>query len=86
MATTSWHCYAGKLARSLKSIQNSSIHCIALAFVPDEEITTGAALHALHGYTIDGGPFGEFCYETFNAAEVSQCAHGLSFTGTAKAR
>ena len=47
---------------------------IALAFVPDEEIGHGAALldldafGAAYGYTIDGGPFGEFCYETFNAA------------------
>ena len=64
---------------------------IALAFVPDEEIGHGAALldldafGAAYGYTIDGGPFGEFCYETFNAAEVFVRAHGLSVhTGTAK--
>lgn len=64
---------------------------IALAFVPDEEIGHGAALldlkafGAAYGYTIDGGPLGEFCYETFNAAEVFVRAHGLSVhTGTAK--
>ena len=46
---------------------------LALSFVPDEEIGHGAALLDLKefgadfGYTIDGGPLGEFCYETFNA-------------------
>ena len=64
---------------------------IAIAFVPDEEIGHGAALldlkkfGASFGYTIDGGPLGEFCYETFNAAEVNVRAKGLSVhTGTAK--
>lgn len=64
---------------------------LALAFVPDEEIGHGAALLDLEkfgadfGYTIDGGPLGEFCYETFNAAEVFVRAKGLSVhTGTAK--
>ena len=48
---------------------------LAVAFVPDEEIGHGASLLDLErfgarwGYTIDGGPMGEFCYETFNAAE-----------------
>ena len=28
-------------------------------------------IHIYFGYTIDGGPLGEFCYETFNAAEVN---------------
>jgi len=64
---------------------------LALAFVPDEEIGHGAALLDLDafgaewGYTIDGGPMGEFCYETFNAAEAVVTARGLSVhTGTAK--
>lgn len=66
---------------------------LAFAFVPDEEIGHGAALldldafGAAYGYTIDGGPFGEFCYETFNAAEVELTAHGVSVhTGTAKGK
>lgn len=64
---------------------------LAFAFVPDEEIGHGAALldldefGATFGYTIDGGPLGEFCYETFNAAEAHVRARGLSVhTGTAK--
>lgn len=64
---------------------------LALSFVPDEEIGHGAALldlkkfGATFGYTIDGGPLGEFCYETFNASEVIVKAKGLSVhTGTAK--
>ena len=64
---------------------------LALAFVPDEEIGHGAALLDLdafgaeYGYTIDGGPLGEFCYETFNAAEAHVEAKGFSVhTGTAK--
>ncbi len=64
---------------------------LALSFVPDEEIGHGAALLDLEkfgadfGYTIDGGPLGEFCCETFNAAEAKVVAHGLScHTGTAK--
>lgn len=64
---------------------------LAYAFVPDEEIGHGAALldlekfGAAYGYTIDGGPLGEFCYETFNAAEAKVRAKGLSVhTGTAK--
>lgn len=66
---------------------------LALAFVPDEEIGHGAALldlnafGAAYGYTIDGGPFGEFCYETFNAVEALVRAHGVSVhTGTAKGK
>lgn len=64
---------------------------LALSFVPDEEIGHGAALldlkkfGATFGYTIDGGPLGEFCYETFNAYEIIVRAKGLSVhTGTAK--
>ena len=64
---------------------------LAFSFVPDEEIGHGAALldldefGATFGYTIDGGPLGEFCYETFNAAEACVRAKGVSVhTGTAK--
>ncbi|MBE6479339.1 MAG: peptidase T [Olsenella sp.] len=64
---------------------------LAFAFVPDEEIGHGAALldldafGAAYGYTIDGGPLGELCYETFNAAEALVEARGVSVhTGTAK--
>ena len=64
---------------------------LAVSFVPDEEIGHGAALLDLKkfgadfGYTIDGGPLGEFCYETFNAAEAKVHARGVScHTGTAK--
>ncbi len=64
---------------------------LAFSFVPDEEIGHGAALldldefGATFGYTIDGGPLGEFCYETFNAAEACVRAKGISVhTGTAK--
>ena len=64
---------------------------LALAFAPDEEIGHGAALLDLDafgarwGYTLDGGPLGEICYETFNAAEAHLVAHGLSVhPGTAK--
>ncbi len=64
---------------------------LALAFAPDEEIGHGAALLDLEafgakwGYTIDGGPLGEICYETFNAAEAQVHAHGVSVhPGTAK--
>ena len=64
---------------------------LAFSFVPDEEIGHGAALLDLEefgasfGYTIDGGPLGEICYETFNAAEATVQARGISVhTGTAK--
>ena len=64
---------------------------LAFSFVPDEEIGHGAALLDLEefgasfGYTIDGGPLGEICYETFNAAEATVRARGISVhTGTAK--
>lgn len=64
---------------------------LALSFVPDEEIGHGAALLDLEtwgatwGYTLDGGPIGEYSYECFNAAEACVRAKGLSVhTGTAK--
>ena len=50
--------------------------CIALAFVPDEEIGHGASLLDLKkfgakwAYTVDGEALGEFNYETFNASEA----------------
>lgn len=66
---------------------------LAIAFVPDEEIGHGAALldlktfGASYGYTIDAGPLGEFCYETFNAAQAEVYARGFSVhTGTAKGK
>ena len=64
---------------------------LAISFVPDEEVFHGGALldleafGAIYGYTIDGGPLGEFCYETFAAAGADVVAHGVSVhTGTAK--
>lgn len=64
---------------------------LSLAFVPDEEIGHGASLldldawGATWGYTLDGGPIGEFSYECFNAAEAKLRATGFSVhTGTAK--
>ena len=64
---------------------------LAVAFVPDEEIGHGAKLLDLEkfgckwGYTLDGGPCGEFSYEVFNASEAKLTARGLSVhTGTAK--
>ena len=79
------------LMRRLKDDPSLRHPRLAFAFVPDEEIGHGAALldldkfGAAFGYTIDGGPLGEFCYETFNAAEAVVRAKGLSVhTGTAK--
>lgn len=64
---------------------------LALCFAPDEEIGHGARLldletfGAAYGYTLDAGPIGEFCYETFNAARAHVVSHGISVhTGTAK--
>lgn len=64
---------------------------LALGFAPDEEIGHGACLLDLEqfgatwGYTLDGGPLGELCYETFNAAEANIRAFGISVhTGNAK--
>lgn len=50
---------------------------IKAAFVPDEEIGHGAELLDLErlgakwGYTVDGGPLGEFNYECFSASEAT---------------
>lgn len=49
---------------------------LKIAFVPDEEIGHGASLldietlGAKWGYTVDGGPIGEFSYECFSASEA----------------
>ena len=49
---------------------------IMLGFTPDEEIGRGADMFdvarfgADFAYTVDGGPFGEINYETFNAAQA----------------
>lgn len=79
------------LMRRLKDDPTLPHPRLAFAFVPDEEIGHGASLLDLEGfgarfgYTIDGGPLGELCYETFNAAEARLRAHGRSVhTGTAK--
>lgn len=64
---------------------------LAVAFTPDEEIGHGAALldlerfDAAYAYTMDGGPIGDFNYETFNAASacVRICGRNVH-PGTAK--
>ena len=65
--------------------------CLKIAFVPDEEIGHGASLLDLEhfgaawGYTVDGGPLGEFSYECFSAAEATITVHGVMVhPGTAK--
>ena len=56
---------------------------IKAAFVPDEEIGHGAslldveALGARWGYTVDGGPLGEFNYECFSASEATVTFRGV---------
>lgn len=64
---------------------------ISIAFTPDEEIGSGAALLDLEGfdadyaYTVDGGGKGEITYETFNAAQALFEITGKSVhTGSAK--
>ena len=64
---------------------------IKAAFVPDEEIGHGAslldldALGAAWGYTVDGGPLGEFNYECFSASEATVRIKGvLVHPGAAK--
>lgn len=64
---------------------------ISVAFTPDEEIGHGAGLldldrfNADFAYTIDGGPIGEFNYETFNAASANIKIQGRNVhPGTAK--
>ena len=47
---------------------------IKVAFTPDEEVGRGVKYFDInkfgvdYAYTLDGGPIGELCYETFNAA------------------
>ena len=64
---------------------------IKIAFTPDEEIGRGAdkfnieLFGADFAYTVDGGPFGEISYETFNAVFVEAEFKGISVhPGTAK--
>ncbi|SER43591.1 peptidase T [Parafannyhessea umbonata] len=64
---------------------------LKIAFVPDEEIGHGASLLDLKEfgatwcYTVDGEALGEFCYETFNAAEAKVRVRGMMVhPGTAK--
>ncbi len=64
---------------------------LKLAFVPDEEIGHGAslldldALGARWGYTVDGGPLGEFSYECFNGSSAVVSVKGVGVhPGTAK--
>ncbi|MDD2426911.1 MAG: peptidase T [Eubacteriales bacterium] len=64
---------------------------IAVAFTPDEEIGHGASLLDLDrfgadfAYTMDGGPIGDFNYETFNAASAKIKIQGRNVhPGTAK--
>lgn len=64
---------------------------ISIAFTPDEEIGSGAALLDLdafgadYAYTVDGGDRGEITYETFNAAQAVFEITGKSVhTGSAK--
>ena len=57
---------------------------IMIGFTPDEEIGRGADLFdvarfgADFAYTVDGGPFGEINYETFNAASAKVHVRGRS--------
>ena len=64
---------------------------LKIAFVPDEEIGHGAslldldALGAAYGYTVDGGPIGEYSYECFSACQATVVFHGtVVHPGTAK--
>lgn len=57
---------------------------IMVGFTPDEEIGRGADMFdvsrfgADFAYTVDGGPFGEINYETFNAASAKVSIRGRS--------
>ena len=64
---------------------------LCIAFTPDEEVGGGpehfdvTGFGADFGYTIDGGPLGEFCYETFNAASAKWEVNGFNIhPGSAK--
>ncbi len=66
---------------------------VRFGFTPDEEIGRGPmkfdipAFGAEFAYTLDGGPFGEVCYETFNAASAKISVNGVNIhPGSAKDR
>lgn len=74
-------------------IRNIATAACAWAFTPDEEIGRGpvrfdiAAFGADFAYTLDGGFFGEICYETFNAALASVVCTGVNIhPGSAKGK
>ncbi len=78
------------MLKRLKDDPSTRHSCIALAFVPDEELGHGVpagprCLGAAYGYTIGAGPLGEFCCGTLNAAQVQVSTHGKAVhTGTAR--
>jgi len=66
---------------------------VRVGFTPDEEIGRGAlrfdikAFGADYAYTLDGGFFGEVCYETFNAASAKITVEGVNIhPGSAKGK
>jgi len=66
---------------------------VRVGFTPDEEIGRGAArfdikaFDADFAYTLDGGFFGEVCYETFNAASAKITVDGVNIhPGSAKGK
>ena len=66
---------------------------VRVGFTPDEEIGRGAArfdikaFGADYAYTLDGGFFGEVCYETFNAASAKISVEGVNIhPGSAKGK
>jgi tripeptide aminopeptidase len=66
---------------------------IRLCFTPDEEIGRGVdkldlkALSADIGYTLDGGPVGEICWETFSGDSAEVLIQGVStHPGEARAK
>lgn len=56
---------------------------LRLIFTTDEEVGRGTEgldvkeLGCQYGYTVDGGPLGEYEYENFNAAAARICFHGV---------
>ncbi|MDO4739736.1 MAG: peptidase T [Eubacteriales bacterium] len=66
---------------------------VRIGFTPDEEIGRGAerfdipAFGADYAYTLDGGFFGEVCFETFNAASAKISVTGVNIhPGSAKGK
>jgi len=57
---------------------------IKVAFTPDEEIGSGIEKFDIEkfdvnfAYTLDGGPIGELCYETFNGVTVKTTIKGFN--------